>query len=419
MSRRIQILVAGVFIVLSLLGLYHLLSLQFETGEAYPHYSSLRADPLGTMALFEALGAVGGVHVERNTENLSRVDLSADSTLLIAGAGLGRDAESMLERLEEFVDGGGRLTILFRPYEDPDFYDVYDSDDESEEDSEDPQEENDENEGEEEDETIDDMEEIIAPLVDISERWGFGYGKEEIQRDERGRSSELAFRQPAVGNELPESLTWQSDLYFEEPDEEWTVTYTVREKAVVMKRAWGDGSIVLATDNYHLTNEAMLAARAPEYLIWLIGDSSTVVFDETHLGISPKVGLMGLMIHYQLVPVMLVCLFLSALFVWKNTTSFVQTAEKEREEGKQIATFGTVEGLARLTKRSVSRDEVLDTCWALFQNAPGLSARLDKETKKEIEGHLARYNESKRRKRDVATTYNAVCSLVNERKKIQ
>ena len=55
--------VLGAFLIggLFLAALYHLLSLQYETGEAYPPYSSFRTDPIGTSALFEALGALDGV----------------------------------------------------------------------------------------------------------------------------------------------------------------------------------------------------------------------------------------------------------------------------------------------------------------------------------------------------------------------
>jgi len=53
-------------------GLTRLFELRFEVGDVYPPYSSLRSDPLGTMAFYEGLGKVPGISTRRdfNDQNI-------------------------------------------------------------------------------------------------------------------------------------------------------------------------------------------------------------------------------------------------------------------------------------------------------------------------------------------------------------
>ena len=66
MKRRLPLL-AMLFCALGFLaGLAWLFQLRFAHGDVYPPYSTLRADPLGAMALFESLEALPGVTVRRD-----------------------------------------------------------------------------------------------------------------------------------------------------------------------------------------------------------------------------------------------------------------------------------------------------------------------------------------------------------------
>src|ERR1700727_2548895 len=47
-------------------GLALLFELRFAHGDVYPAYSSLRADPLGTMAFYEGLSKIPGLSVRRD-----------------------------------------------------------------------------------------------------------------------------------------------------------------------------------------------------------------------------------------------------------------------------------------------------------------------------------------------------------------
>ena len=54
-------------------GLVRLFQLRFEVGDVYPAYSSLRSDPLGTMAFYESLGRVPGFSARRDFSTPNRL----------------------------------------------------------------------------------------------------------------------------------------------------------------------------------------------------------------------------------------------------------------------------------------------------------------------------------------------------------
>ena len=54
-------------------GLVRLFQLRFEVGDVYPAYSSLRSDPLGTMAFYESLGRVPGISARRDFSTQNRL----------------------------------------------------------------------------------------------------------------------------------------------------------------------------------------------------------------------------------------------------------------------------------------------------------------------------------------------------------
>ena len=57
------------------------LELRFSTGDIYPHYSTLRSDPLGAMAIYESFDSLDKIEVSRNFDNLMTIDsLDGDTT---------------------------------------------------------------------------------------------------------------------------------------------------------------------------------------------------------------------------------------------------------------------------------------------------------------------------------------------------
>jgi hypothetical protein len=68
-------------------GLWQLFSLRFETGDVYPPYSSLRADPLGTKALHDSFDSLGTPRVGRSYRPLDRLEDPRGTTVFWFGDG--------------------------------------------------------------------------------------------------------------------------------------------------------------------------------------------------------------------------------------------------------------------------------------------------------------------------------------------
>lgn len=93
---------------------------RYSRGDAYPPYSSYRADPLGTRALFEAMQSLRGVHVARNIEPLDRLARNRGVTVFVNGMSFGfvglqdMDAQ-MAHALDNVMVRGGRVVMSFEP----------------------------------------------------------------------------------------------------------------------------------------------------------------------------------------------------------------------------------------------------------------------------------------------------------------
>src|SRR5580692_10521708 len=97
-------------------GIIYLFQLRFERGDIYPPYSTLRADPLGTMALYESLGKVPGLSVRRDFSESDRLPEEPDTAYvhLAAMPGEWEDLPADLNtEVRDFLARGGRLIITY------------------------------------------------------------------------------------------------------------------------------------------------------------------------------------------------------------------------------------------------------------------------------------------------------------------
>src|SRR6266581_8043106 len=118
MRRQLPVLFLLVCVAAFVLGLMHLFKLRFDVGDVYPKYSSLRADPLGTMAFYESLERMPGIFVRRDFSASNQMPHGKDTTYLHLGARTwdwrSLD-EEVIKEIEGFVTSGGRLAITFFP----------------------------------------------------------------------------------------------------------------------------------------------------------------------------------------------------------------------------------------------------------------------------------------------------------------
>src|SRR5260370_37225360 len=118
MTRRLPFLILLFCAAAFAFGLFELFKLRYEAGDVYPPYSSLRSDPLGTMAFYESLARMPGISVRRDFSADNRLPTGREVAYLHL-AGSSEEWASMPEALVEEVDGflarGGRLVVTLLP----------------------------------------------------------------------------------------------------------------------------------------------------------------------------------------------------------------------------------------------------------------------------------------------------------------
>lgn len=341
-------------------GLTQLFLLRFEAGDVYPPYSSLRADPLGVMALYESLEQLPGINVRRDFSDANKLPAEGNTTYLHLGAEEYEWHELPVElfnEIESFATRGGRLSVAMAPVTSPNFFfstpapitttntagtnapgrkksslkKVLSSD------------------------------EADDRGISIEKRWGLAFAYEKLERDD-----DDVYQPVQVTNvsdlPLPATLDWHSALVFTNLDPSWRAIYARGTNPVVVERHFGRGTVVMATDSYFLSNESMSRARQPELLAWFVGPAANAVFDEAHLGVVETSGVAVLMRKYRLHGVMAALALLAGLFIWKNSVSLVPPAvEATRKDfitGKDAAG-----GFVNLLRRNVPPAKILDVCF--------------------------------------------------------
>ena len=82
MKKNLPMLALVLCATLFVAGVIYLFLLRFAAGDVYPPYSSLRADPLGAMALCESLAKLPGLTVRRDLSEANKLPGEKDTTYL-------------------------------------------------------------------------------------------------------------------------------------------------------------------------------------------------------------------------------------------------------------------------------------------------------------------------------------------------
>jgi hypothetical protein len=213
---------------------------------------------------------------------------------------------------------------------------------------------------------------------------------------------------------LPTLLGWHTTLFFEPQDDAWRTIYTRADKPVLIERSFGRGSIVLSSDSFLLSNEAMKRKRHPDLLSWLCGSHKKIIFDETHLGVRKSPGIATLLRKYGLAPFLISLLGLAMLAIWKQSTRFVPADEGDEQAvvdpGKDSST-----GLTNLLRRNISLNDVLPACleeWkrSFTHGKQNLSALLPR-----IQEIIAEHRLQPRKNRNPVQAYRKISALRTRR----
>jgi hypothetical protein len=420
MPRRNFLLPAAALLGLMLFFflLIRLLLLRYERGDIYPPYSTLRADPLGARVYYEALASTRPNSVARGFISLRRELAAKPGTVFY----LGLDSYDIMTfsteevaQLDAYVRNGGRVVLTFAPEDPTASSSAADKEaaekkakekadearkeeakpdnnppekapeTDSDQNSPEPQTqqekyERDELQKEQDKDSKDnagkekDDEPVQTYHRSLAALWGFGWDwQSEEEKEPAGQSADsssnpdadkpevLALR--SSGGNLEPSVPWKSALYLVRLEPEWQDLYDAKTKPVLVRRAWGKGEIIVATDSYLISNEALRNNRRPALLSFLAGPSGPLLFDETHLGTQEQEGVMVLAKRFQLEGYLYGMFGVVLLFLWHNRVPLVppRPARGQALLGGAVSGKDSHSGLVNLLRRNIAARDILKT----------------------------------------------------------
>lgn len=399
------------------LGVLNLFHIRFQSGDIYPVYSSLRSDPLGTKIMFEALDHIQGVSAVRNYYPLYKIRHDPETTYLFLGMrtmDLNAFTKKDAEKLDSIVTEGGRLVMTFLPGGKSRMKCAARKKESCDAVSGNSQESDDVDEKTDEKATTGHDTEGPELYTDLSEHWGveFAFHNPAASSDGTGDSESVL---SADGYNLPGTMSWHSHFYFRIRDTEWDEVYAVEGRPVLIERDFGRGKIILSSDTYFASNEAMLKERHPDLLSWIIGENRNVLFDETHHGIIERPNLAALARKYHLHGLFTAFLFLAALFIWKNSTSFMPPVKNREEENIQVSSKDYLSGLVNLLRRNIQRGDIVDVCFHEWTRTQG-SRRHGAHDLNQIKEILMRDRQTPVNRRNVLKSYESIRQILDKRR---
>lgn len=419
LKTRLLTAVMAVTLVVALgYGLIRLFALRWEHGDVYPAYSTLRSDPLGARAFLESLEALPGLEVRRNYRPLQQ--LRPDEPVTLIYAGVARSSvwgNEELRHFESLIANGSRAVFTFAP---ADFLPESkrrksDKPEKKETSTEDKPEQSDSKPASDNEETEKTKKEsrrsrpAQISFAEVAQRWGFRF---DVATGKRAGSfhgvAKMADSDPALESEV----SWHSALRFTDLQPPWRVLYRAAEEPVLIERRWGDGTIVLASDSFFLSNEALLHERNPALLAWLIGPSRTVIFDEEHLGVAEATGLLSLARKYRLQGALAALALVGILWVWRQSVRFVPAYSSGRRSEEYVAGLDSHAGFVSLLRRSVPPARVIDVCLEEWRK----TFSHDRQALAAVEQTLAESPAANAKKRDPVALYRTVAHALKSRK---
>jgi len=401
-------------------GLTRLFVLRYEIGDVYPPYSSLRADPLGTKAIAEALDNLPGVEVRRNFKPLPKLRAGGPVTLVYTGVPhKAYWTEQELAAFESLIVTGSRAVFTFYPFEEkPNDKEEERSDKKErvkkkEKVEKEPEAKKnpakDQKDGRDSKEKeLDESEKSLIDFGTVAKRWGFQF--DYLPKEKEAYDRHAALVEP--GGFLESDISWHSALYFRDLKPHWKVLYMCGTMPVVMERKYGDGSIVLVADSFLISNEALRQERHPRLLARLFSGPPTVIFDEESHGLRDDPGIASLARKYRLHGVVAGLVLLAVFFVWKNAVRFIPAYEPQFAENDVIAGKESGEGFINLIRRSIRPSAIFETCLAEWRKA---FAHKPRELAK-VEEIWAQEQTRPARERDPIAAYRAISRALVRKK---
>lgn len=386
MSARSNLLILSfsLLLVLAFASLYQLFALRFEAGDVFPPGSSLRSDPQGSMALYQALERAGGVKVQRTYRSLAHQKVTS-STILLLGNNhheLATADKKEISEVEQLVLAGNRVIVAFNPV-------------------------------------------ITAPActsapaakpVDAKPpkpvkapdtAWGISTGYLPVAEGAPDKTLVKAIlTEPELA--LPAEIRLLSRLTLQPPPSGWRTVYAVDGKAVILERRIGSGSLVLVSDSSLFSNEALKADRQTALLAWLLGEHGRIIFDEYHLGVSEQGGIMALARRFGLLPLIGAMLLLAGLYIWQQSIPLTPAVATPSADLAVGVTHDSFSGLVNLLQRNIPANQLLKVCCQEWQKSFKRELQQDAALRKELSDAMTAQD-------DPVTRYQRIARLRAER----
>jgi hypothetical protein len=272
--------------------LVRLLDWSTDSGDIFPPYSSLRADPIGAKALHDALAAVEGNRVERSFVPWARFR-PGDAAVLLLNESVWSwqtPTQVQLTQCEDHARRGARLIVGLQ-----------------------------------------------------RERLLFPQKPRPLSRDLLGDRWKLRINVP-VGNPSPISFTIL--------DGSWKTLRQTNGRITAIERSFGAGSVVMFADSFPFSNEALRDRRDTPLLLGALAGHRRVIFEEAHLGTMQSGSVGQLLRRYRLESAAFVLLALAGLFAWRSSSNLVPPRAADRPESLRGRSQG--DALASLIRRSLT-----------------------------------------------------------------
>ncbi|MDK9716332.1 MAG: DUF4350 domain-containing protein [Trichlorobacter sp.] len=386
MSARSKLLIFTfcLLLVLAAVSLYQLFALRFEAGDIFPPGSSLRSDPQGSMALYQALERTGGVKVHRNYRSLARQKVTASTILLLGNSHheLVTGDKKEISEIEQLVAAGNRVVVAFNP--------VITAP---------------ESAAAPEPKSGDAMTSKAVKAPDTA--WGISTVYLPIAE---GVLDKTLVKATLVepGLTLPTEIRLLSRLTLQPPQTGWRTIYAVDGKAVLLERSIGSGSLVLLSDSSLFSNEALKADRQAALLVWLMGEQTRIIFDEFHLGVSEQGGIMALARRFGLLPLIGTMLLLAGLYIWQQSIPLISAAGAGSNDQAIGMTRDSFSGLVSLLQRNIPVNQLLKVCCQEWQKSFKRELEQDARLRKELHDAMTAQD-------DPVTRYQRIARLRAER----
>jgi hypothetical protein len=383
--------------------LFFLLQRRFASGDVYPPSSSLRSDPLGTMLIFESLQALPGVQVSRDQSAVNRLPDGNNTTYMHFAATAGdwttvpADTFRIIDR---FLLEGGRLVITLSP--------KYRRHRKEKKESDPSKEETQETSSEKKDKKPKEKKKDES-LVSLEEKWGLCFS---LESDVAQGGVETLVRNDSMPS-LPAELKWHGETVLKKPGPAWNILYRSQAGPVLAEMRRGPGSVVVATDSFFVSNEALVRDRQPALLAWLVGSSNHVVFDEAHFGIVESPGLASLIRKYRLHGGVVALILLAFLFLWKSSSSLVPRHGTTDVRDDAIPGRNASAGFVGLLRRNIPKDRVLEVCLQEWRKSFSHSRKFSPREKSALEEIVREEEARPTRERDPSTTYQRIRAVLS------